>query len=141
MIVETFNDAGVPVREFIAVGGLLRNARLMQTYSDVLRAAVSVIGSEHGPALGAAIHAAVAAGVYRDVRGASQAMGKLRREVYVPDPAAADVYDALYAEYKTLHEYFGRACDPGANQVMHRLKRMRREVLYDRGGFGDRDRP
>ena len=124
-IVEAFRDSGVPVREFIAAGGLIRNDFLMQVYSDVLRMPVSIIDSEQGPALGSAIHAAVAAGAYADVRTAAAAMGRVRRDVYTPDPAAADAYDRLYAEYLTLHDWFGR----GGNDVMHRLKALRREVL------------
>ena len=62
-IVETFAASGVPVTEFIVAGGLLKNPHLMQTYSDVLRMPISTIASEQGPALGSAIHAAVAAGV------------------------------------------------------------------------------
>lgn len=124
-IVEAFNANGVPVTEFIVAGGLLRNPFLMQVYSDVLRMPISIIASDQGPALGSAIHAAVAAGAYPDVRTAGEAMGKVDRAVYTPDAARADAYDALYAEYATLHDYFGR----GGNDVMHRLKAMRREAL------------
>jgi L-ribulokinase len=124
-IVEAFNDSGVPVTEFIAAGGLLKNRHLMQTYSDVLRLPISTIRSEQGPALGSAIHAAVAAGAYPDTRAASDAMGSVDRATYTPDPAAADAYDALYAEYLLLHDWFGR----GGNDVMHRLKAIRRDAL------------
>jgi len=71
------------------------------------------IDSEQGPALGAAIHAAVAAGAYPDVRAAAAAMGKVKRAVYTPDQAAADVYDRLYAFYVELHDHFGAGA-PGA---------------------------
>ena len=121
-IVEAFTGSGVPVTEFIVAGGLLRNPFLMQVYSDVLRMPLSIIASEQGPALGSAIHAAVAAGAYPSVLAAGEAMGKVTRAVYEPRPEAADAYDALYAEYRALHDYFGR----GANDVMHRLKAMRR---------------
>ena len=124
-IVETFRAAGVPVTEFVVAGGLLKNPHLMQMYADVLRLPLSTIESAQGPALGSAIHAAVAAGAYADVRVAAEAMGRVARAAYVPDPAAADAYDRLYAEYRTLHDYFGR----GANDVMKRLKAMRKEVL------------
>jgi L-ribulokinase len=124
-IIETFASSGVPVTEFIASGGLIRNPVLMQIYSDVLRMPISITESTQGPALGSAIHAAVAAGEYKDVRTAAAAIGKLNRGVYVPDSRRADAYDALYAEYTLLHDYFGR----GANDVMHRLKTMRREAL------------
>ncbi|MGI5241286.1 ribulokinase [Dactylosporangium sp. CA-139066] len=123
-IVDALESSGVPVVEFIAAGGLLRNRFLMQVYADVLRRPISVIGSEQGPALGSAMHAAVAAGAYPDIRAAAEAMGKVERNVYVPDPAAADVYDRLYAEYSALHDYFGR----GANDVLHRLRALREEV-------------
>jgi L-ribulokinase len=123
-IVETFNEAGVPVREFIAAGGLLKNGLLMQIYADVLNMPLSVIGSDQGPALGSAIHAAAAAGAYPDVRVAAAAMGRVERDVYQPDPAAAEVYDELYAEYSTLHDYFGR----GGNKVMRTLRAIQRKV-------------
>ena len=124
-IVETFNASGVPVTEYIVAGGLLKNPFLMQVYSNVLRMPISTIASEQGPALGSAIHAAVAAGAYPDVRAAGAAMGKLNRAVYTPNEHDADAYDAIYAEYTLLHDYFGQ----GGNDVMHRLKAMRREAL------------
>ena len=123
-IVETFQTAGVPVTEFIVAGGLIKNAFLMQLYSDVTRLPLSVIDSAQGPALGSAIHAAVAAGAYASVHDAAEHMGRVLRGVYQPDEARAKQYDRLYAEYSTLHDYFGR----GANDVMKRLKAMRREV-------------
>ncbi|HEV7742030.1 MAG TPA: ribulokinase [Pseudolysinimonas sp.] len=125
MIVETFAASGVPVTEFVVAGGLLKNATLMQCYSDVLRMPISVIASDQGPALGSAIHAAVAAGAYPDVRAAGAAMGRVTRAAYTPDTASADAYDELYAEYKGLHDRFGR----GGDNVMKRLKAIRREAL------------
>jgi L-ribulokinase len=128
MIVETFAASGVPVTEFVVAGGLLKNATLMQCYADVLRMPISVIASEQGPALGSAIHAAVAAGAYPDVRTAGAAMGRVTRAAYTPDAASADAYDTLYAEYKGLHDRFGR----GGDNVMKRLKAIRREALAAR---------
>jgi L-ribulokinase len=131
-IVETFAASGVPVTEFIVAGGLLRNPFLMQVYSDVLRMPISIIASQQGPALGSAIHAAVAAGAYSDVHAAGAAMGKVDRAVYTPNHDAADAYDLLYAEYTLLHDYFGRgekSGGRGGNDVMHRLKAMKRSAL------------
>ena len=127
-IVETFNESGVPVTEFIVAGGLLKNSHLMQAYSDILRLPISTIASEQGPALGSAIHAAVAAGAYLNIRDAAASMGKVNRAVYTPNAAAADAYDALYAEYQELHDYFGR----GANEVMHRLRAIKRAAAPTR---------
>ncbi|MGW3138779.1 ribulokinase [Streptomyces sp. NPDC001139] len=123
-IVEAFESAGVPVEELIIAGGLTKNALLMQIYADVTRRPLSVIASAQGPALGAALHAAVAAGAYADIAAAAHAMGKVDRGVHLPDPGRAAAYDRLYAEYRTLHDYFGR----GANDVMHRLRRIRTEA-------------
>ncbi|MFI0900397.1 ribulokinase [Streptomyces sp. NPDC020983] len=120
-IVETFEQSGVPVADFTAAGGLLRNAFLMQTYADVLNRPINVLASEQGPALGAAIHAAVAAGAYPGIREASAVMGRIKREAYTPDPERAAAYDLLYAEYRTLHDHFGR----GGSAVMHRLRALR----------------
>jgi L-ribulokinase len=119
MIIEAFVAAGVPVRELVVAGGLTANRLLMQIYSDVTNRPLSLIGSAQGPALGSAIHAAVAAGAYPDVYAASAAMGRVDRDAYRPDPGRARAYDALYAEYRSLHDHFGR----GGDDVMHRLRR------------------
>jgi L-ribulokinase len=125
VIVETFEASGVPVEEFIVTGGLVKNTFLMQLYSDVLRLPVSVVVSDQGPALGSAIHAAVAAGAYPDVAAAAAVMARVERGVYTPDPAAAVVYDQLYAAYRRLHDHFGR----GGDDVMHELRDLRRKVV------------
>jgi L-ribulokinase len=125
VIVETFAAAGVPVTELVVAGGLVKNTRLMQTYADVLRLPISTIGSEQGPALGSAIHAAVAAGVHPDVRAAAAAMGSRGPVVYTPDEREAATYDLLFAEYLQLHDWFGR----GGNDVMQRLRALRRASL------------
>jgi L-ribulokinase len=129
LIIETFNASGVPVTEFVVAGGLVKSAPLMQIYADVIRRPLSVIGSGQGPALGSAIHAAVAAGAYPEVPAAAAVMGRIERDVYQPDAARADVYDELYAEYVRLHDYFGR----GANEVMYRLRAIRDRALSGRG--------
>jgi L-ribulokinase len=136
VIIDAFETAGLPVSDLIIAGGLMRNQLLMQIYADVTRRPLSLVASEHAPALGSAIHAAVAAGAYPDVRTASVAMGKVHARAFKPDPVSADVYDQLYAEYFLLHDYFGR----GANEVMHRLRALRnlaREGTAIRSGAGD----
>ncbi len=124
VIIDSFAEAGLPVTELVIAGGLMKNSFVLQVYADVTRRPLSLISSEQGPALGSAIHAAVAAGCYPDVPQAAAAMGGRREGVYLPDPAGADVYDRLYAEYLLLHDYFGR----GGNEVMHRLRSLRDQV-------------
>jgi L-ribulokinase len=125
VILEAFRDSGVPVTELVIAGGLAKNPLLMQIYADVTRLPLSVIGSAQGPALGSAIHAAVAAGAFPDVATAAASMGRVHRGAFLPDEAAAAAYDPLFEEYVRLHDYFGR----GGNDVMKRLKALRRKAI------------
>ncbi|BCJ62396.1 ribulokinase [Micromonospora endophytica] len=127
MIIEAFVAAGVHVDDLVIAGGLTSNKLLMQIYADVTNRPLGIIGSAQGPALGSAIHAAVAAGAYPSIHEASQAMGRVSEAVYRPDPDRARAYDALYAEYRTLHDHFGR----GANDVMLRLRTIRNAAAED----------
>ncbi|KZB86157.1 ribulokinase [Amycolatopsis regifaucium] len=129
-IIETFERAGVPVTELIVAGGLVKNPLLMQIYADVTNLPLSVAGSAQSPALGSAIHAAVAAGAHPDVPAAAAEMGSVRRAVYRPIAENVKAYDDLYTEYAALHDYFGR----GANDVMHRLAARRRAIASARKG-------
>ena len=126
VIIEAFEEHGVPVREIVAAGGLPeRNQLLMQIYADVTGRTLKVAGTSQAGCLGSAMHAAVAAGAgaggFDTIQDAARAMAEIKDVAYGPDPAAQAVYDDLYAEYLTLHDYFGR----GANDVMKRLKRIK----------------
>jgi L-ribulokinase len=125
VILDSFADAGVPVRELFAAGGLIKNPVIMQIYADVTRMPLHVIGSDQGPALGSAMHAAVAAGLHADIQAAAAAMGKVGRDAYLPDEERADTYDVLYEHYVRLHDHFGR----GGDDVMHRLRDVRPREL------------
>jgi L-ribulokinase len=130
VIIDAFTAAGLPVTELIIAGGLMRNEAVMQIYADVTRRPLSLIGSEQGPALGSALHAAVAAGAYPDVPAAAAAMGRKTDRAYLPDAESVAVYDDLYAEYRTLHDYFGR----GGNEVLHRLRGIKEKVVREHAG-------
>ncbi|AKS35503.1 ribulokinase [Mycolicibacterium goodii] len=120
MIVETFQRSGVPVEELVVAGGLIKNPLLMQIYADVTGLPLSCVTSAQAPALGAAIHAAAAAGEYRDVPTASARMGGRTKNAYTPIPENMVRYNALYADYVELHDWFGRN-----NPLMRRLRLMR----------------
>ncbi len=130
IIIETFEQYGVPVTSIVATGGLPdKNKLLMQIYADVSGRTINVSGAKQGGAFGSAMHGAVAAGKeaggFETIVEAAQAMAKLRDDTYTPNPAAKAIYDRLFAEYVTLHDYFGR----GENDVMKRLKALKAEVI------------
>jgi L-ribulokinase len=119
MIVETFVESGVPVTELVVAGGLLKNRLLMQIYADVIGLPLSTVPSAQAPALGAAIHAATAAGAFSDVRAAANQMGSRICNAYNPIPENVAAYDELYREYVAAYEWFGRG-----NDMMRRLRRI-----------------
>ncbi len=133
IIVDAFTEAGVAVDEIVACGGLPgKSGLMMQIYADVTGLEIRLAGSSQTPALGSAMFAAVAAGEaaggYDSIVDAAAAMARLSDVVYRPNPAHRSTYDALYAEYRRLHDYFGR----GENDVMKTLKRLRDEAIRGR---------
>jgi len=130
MIIETFEENGVPIYELYAAGGIAdKNPFLMQVYADVTNREIRISASSQTPALGSAMFGAVAAGKerggYDSIVEAAKEMARLKDVVYTPISENVKMYDKLYAEYKILHDYFGR----GANDVMKRLKEIRRQAV------------
>ena len=125
LIVESFEKRGVAVNELVAAGGLPeKNKLLMQIYADVTGRSFRLAAAKQAPALGSAMHAAVAAGVYPNIQAAAEKMASPTDKVVSPIAENTAIYDQLYAEYVTLHDYFGR----GENDVMKRLKKLRNQV-------------
>jgi L-ribulokinase len=129
-IVEAFESKGVAVRELVACGGLPeKNRLLMQIYADVTGREIKLADPlQTCSALGSAMHGAVAAGRaaggYDSIFEAAQHMARVQKLVFKPQAERHAVYNRLFKEYQTLHDYFGR----GANDVMKRLKTLKREM-------------
>ena len=124
-IIETFVAHQVRIDRIVACGGLAEKNRLfMQTIADATGRTIQVARSAQAPAVGSAIFGAVAAGSSRGgwdtVAAAASAMGGLKELTFTPQPGHRAIYDQLFAEYRTLHDYFGRT-----NPVMKTLKRLR----------------
>jgi len=129
MILETFENAGVPVDELYACGGISKkNSMMMQIYADVTNKEIFIGASDQSPALGSAMFGAVAAGTknggYDSIVEAAKVMGKVEAKTYKPIPENVEAYKKLYAEFKILHDYFGR----GENDVMKRLKQIKADA-------------
>jgi L-ribulokinase len=107
-IVETLQDAGVPVRRFVASGGIAaKSPLLMQIYADVLGEKISLAQSDQSVALGAAILGCLAAGAkatgYAQISQAIHAMARQREDlVYRPDLSARRAYEKIYPLYRAL---------------------------------------
>lgn len=106
-IVELLRDGGVPVRKFVATGGLPHhNPLVLQVYADVLGEAITVHPSKQGPALGAAILGALAAGAFASPVDAIRAMAVRKGAVvFKPNRSHRAQYRALYREYRRLGDF------------------------------------
>ena len=130
-IVEAFEAQGLHTKDVVACGGLpAKNKLLMQIFADVMGREIRVAKRPQTcSALGAAIHAAAAAGRqaggYESICEAAEHMAHLQSETYRPRPENQRVYDRLFREFQCLHDYFGR----GKNDVMKRLKALKREIV------------
>ena len=116
-IVDLLRENGVPVKKFVATGGLPHhNPLLVEIYADVLGEPISVHPSKHGPALGAAILGALAAGERTGFRSAAAAVramaapkrGVPGRELLVvrPNRGHRAAYEKSYQEYRALADSF-----------------------------------
>ena len=102
-IVERLRSEGVKVERVAAIGGVARKSPLvMQICADVLGMDISVSANDQSVALGGAMFAATAAGLYPDALAAQAAMRAPVERVYKPDPVRRAVYDAIYSKYKAL---------------------------------------
>jgi len=125
-IVETLEQAGVPVRRFVASGGLpAKSPLLMQIYADVLGEKIAIAESDQSVALGAAILGCIAAGSditgYAQISQAIHAMARQREDlIYRPDLASRRAYEKIYLLYRSLGE-----CDGPAAKVMRQLRTLR----------------
>jgi len=100
-IVERFQKEGVDIEGVIGIGGVARKSSfVMQIVCDVLKMPIHVPSSDQAVALGAAIFAAVVAGLYPDVPTAQQKLATPIEKVYTPDSERAAQYDRLYETYR-----------------------------------------
>ncbi len=117
VIVDRCLESGVVINNVCAAGGIAqKDEMMMQIYADVLNRRIDIAGTTQAAALGSAIYATVAAGLYSDVTEASRVLSRPHAKSYYPIAENVERYGKLYAEYKKLHDYFGEE-----NKVMERL--------------------
>ncbi|MDX2189189.1 MAG: ribulokinase [Bacteroidota bacterium] len=102
-IIERFKQEGVQIDGIIALGGIAKKSPyIMQTLSDILNLPIKVHKSEQTCALGAAMFAATAAGIYSKVGEAMAAMGQGFEAHYTPNKSLTDTYQIRYKRYLNL---------------------------------------
>lgn len=105
-IIDRFISEGVPIKQVIAIGGVAKKSPfVMQTLSDVLHMPIKVASSDQACALGAAMNAAVAAGIYHNLQDAQKAMGSGFDARYEPRAVYVEVYQKLYDKYQNLGKF------------------------------------
>jgi L-ribulokinase len=105
-IVDRFEEEGVKIEKVIGIGGVARKSPfIMQTLANVLNMPIVVAASDQAPALGAAIYAAVAAGIYPTVQEASQKMGSDFEAEYFPQTEKVEKYAEFMKQYQVLADF------------------------------------
>jgi len=126
-VIEVFESGRSvePVTELRVCGGLSRSPTVMQIYADVTGRTLHASATPHASARGAAVYGALAAGRasggYDTTEDALAHMRVADFTEYRPDPAARELYAALYGMYRELHQHFGE----GGTVLMRRLKELR----------------
>jgi L-ribulokinase len=99
-IVDRFISEGVPIKQVISIGGVAKkSAFVMQTLANVLDVPIKVASSDQACALGAAMNAATAAGIFNTINEAQNAMGSGFDATYYPEKDKVEIYKKMYQKY------------------------------------------
>lgn len=105
-IADRFQEEGIKIDAVVGIGGVARKSPfIMQTLANVMNMPIKVAESDQAPALGAAIYAAVASGIYASVSEASAHMGSNYEAEYTPDPVAVMEFEKSIHSYERLGAY------------------------------------
>jgi L-ribulokinase len=109
-IVDRFIEQGVPVKGLIGLGGVAKKSSyVMQTMADVMNMPIRIHKSEQTCAIGAAMFAATAAGVYNTVEEAMEKMGQGFDMEYNPNEQNVEHYNKRYQQYKKLGAFIEKS--------------------------------
>ena len=102
-IVDGLEKQKIEIDNVVAVGGISKKSDyIMQMMADVLDKTITILDADQTCALGAAVYAAVAAGLYPDASSASSAMAAKGIRDFEPDAAKHRFYETHYAKYLEL---------------------------------------
>ncbi len=102
-IVDRFVAQGIPVKGLIGLGGVAKKSPfIMQMMANVMNMPIRIHKSEQTCAIGAAMFAATAAGLYDRVEDAMAAMGQGFEQTYIPEEKWVSMYAQRYERYRAL---------------------------------------
>jgi L-ribulokinase len=128
-IVERFQEQGIPVKGLIGLGGVAKKSPfIMQMMADVMNMSIRIHRSEQTCALGAAMFAATAAGIYPKVEDAMQAMGQGFDAEYNPNAERAPIYAKRYEGYKSLGTFIESGTG-GQHQISNTKPQTKLETI------------
>jgi len=105
-IIECFEAGGIRIDKIMAIGGVARKSRIgMQILADVTNREIEVTAGDQSCAIGGAVFAATAAGLYSDIFSAQKALSAGTERIHKPDPARVAIYDKLYEKYRRLGNF------------------------------------
>jgi len=103
---DSFISQGVPIKQVIGIGGVVKKSDfIMQVLADVLNMPIRLCGSDEVCALGAAMCAATAAGIYDTIEEAQKHMNSGFIKEYLPIPENAEKYELIYKRYLKLGKF------------------------------------
>lgn len=105
-IVQRFEEEGISIRRIVAIGGISKKSPfVMQVLSNVLDRPIAIVRSEQACALGAAMYAATACGIYKSIEAAQRQMGSGFETEYLPEKDKVAVYEQLFRRYLALGQF------------------------------------
>jgi xylulokinase len=102
-ILEAMRDAGLEARRLTIVGGGAKGMLWRRIKADVTGLPVRVPANIETTATGAAMLAAVGAGLHPTVAEAARVFVRYEPKEVLPDEAAREVYEASYRLYRDVY--------------------------------------
>jgi L-ribulokinase len=124
-IVDRFVEQGIPVKGLIGLGGVAKKSPfIMQMMADVMDMPIRIHRSEQTCALGAAMFAATAAGIYPKVEAAMEAMGQGFDAEYTPDRSRVAIYQKRFQKYKSFGTFIEQQTQPANSNDQHSIQAL-----------------
>lgn len=99
---EIARNTGKKIDQIVSIGGGAKNEAWLQMQADIFGAKIVKLKSEQGPALGAAMLAAVGCGLFDSLEACAEVFIQVEKE-YTPVSDHVDKYNELYSVYQKVY--------------------------------------